>query len=135
MLTTVNMMLHPGDKRTLRFTLPEGARFWSGSVNQASVRPWIEEGQILLPLERATEPNAAVPVEFIYSTTLSGGKGRLGLRGPKFDLPLENIEWHVHLPPTWRLKDWDTALQLRDENGTFVPMLLDLEAYVVEQST
>jgi hypothetical protein len=135
MLTTVNMMLHPGDKRTLRFTLPEGARFWSGSVNQASVRPWIEEGQILLPLERATEPNAAVPVEFIYSTTLSGGKGRLGLRGPKFDLPLENIAWHVHLPPTWRLKDWDTALQLRDENGTFVPMLLDLEAYVVEQST
>lgn len=137
MLTLVNMKLHPGDKRTLRFTLPEGARFWSATVNQASVRPWTEGGEILLPLERATDPKAAVPVEFVYSITLQkDGRGRdLALRGPKFDLPLENIEWQVHLPPTWRLEDWKTALQLRDEDGTFVPVRLDLDAYVAEQSS
>jgi hypothetical protein len=135
MLTSVRMMLHPGDKRSLRFTLPAAARFWFASVNQASVRPWRENDQILLPLEKNTKRNEAVPVEFLYSVQVANQQQlhRLDMQGPKFDLPLENIAWNVYLPPTWKLDDWDTKLQIQDEEGTLLPVYFDLQTYVREE--
>lgn len=136
MLTSVRMMMHPGDKPSLSFTLPEAARFWFASVNQASVRSWRKGDQILLPLEQNTKPNEAVPVEFLYSLQIGTEKQlrNLDMQGPQFDLPLENIAWSVYLPPTWKLEDWDTKLQIQNEEGRALPVYLDLQSYVQEET-
>ena len=136
MLTSVRLMLHPGDKRSMRFTLPEGARFWFASVNQASVRPWREGDQIVLPLEKNTKPGQAVPLDFLYSIQVSDEKSlrALDMQGPKFDLPLENIAWSVFLPPAWELDGWDTKLQIQNEVGNAVPVYLDLQNYIQEET-
>jgi hypothetical protein len=136
MLTSVRLMLHPGDKRSMRFTLPADARFWFASVNQASVRPWREGDKILLPLEQNTKPGQAVPVDFLYSVQVTDEKKlrTLEMQGPKFDLPLEHIAWSVFLPPTWELQDWDTKLQIQNEEGTYLPVHLDLQTYVQDET-
>lgn len=137
MLTSVRLMIHPGDMRSLRFKLATNSLFWFATVNQASVRPWMEADQILLPLEQNTKPNEAVPVEFLYSLQAKDEKQlrNLVMNGPQFDLPLENIVWHVYLPPTWELDDWETKLQIHDQLGAHVPLQLDLQSYVQEEST
>ena len=135
LLTSVRLMIHPGDMRSLRFKIPTDS-FWFATVNHASVRPWMEGDQILLPLEQNTKPNEAVPVEFLYSIQTKNEKQlrNLVMNGPQFDLPLENIVWHVFIPPTWELDDWKTKLQIHDQAGAHVPLQLDLQTYVQEES-
>lgn len=137
MLNSVKLMLHPGDKRDLRFTLPEEAVFWFASVNHASVRPWREGDQILLPLEKNTKPNQAVPVEFLYSIQVADDRQlrNLDMQGPKFDLPLENIAWSVFLPNGWHLDEFETGLQILNQQGSHVPVYLDLQSYVQDETT
>jgi hypothetical protein len=135
-LTQVRMELVPGDKRLLPLTLPRQARFWFAFVNQNSVWPWQSTNQVLVPLEQSSRTGEAAVVEFFYSS-VAGAAGRrsldldLDLLAPKFDLPLENIEWIVYLNEKWRLRDWSGSMQLRDDGGGVVPAAaLDLDSYV-----
>ncbi len=135
MLTQVRMQLVPGDKRLLHLTLPVGSRFWFAFVNQNSVWPWQSTNQVLLPLEQNSRIGEPTTVEFFYSGTAGKadpGALDLDLLGPKFDLPLENIVWHVHLNEKWRIRDWDGTLQLREDGGVPVPGsgALDLDSYI-----
>ncbi|MGB0578858.1 MAG: hypothetical protein ACPGVU_04060 [Limisphaerales bacterium] len=137
MLTSVKLMIHPGDMRSLRFKISTNAVFWFATVNHASVRPWVEADQILLPLEQNTKPNQAVPVEFLYSIQTRNEQElhNLAMNGPQFDLPLENIVWKIYLPPAWELKDWNTKLQIHEQTDANVPLSLDLQSYVQAEST
>ncbi|MEN8862162.1 MAG: hypothetical protein ACN4GF_02225 [Lentimonas sp.] len=113
MLTKVTLSLDPGDKRMLRITLPEDSQFWFGFVNQQSVWPWREGEDLLLQLEAGSIAEANCTVEFFYATTSvtdSKGPVRASLRGPRLDLPLENIKWSINYPETWDIKKWDGNL-------------------------
>jgi hypothetical protein len=132
-LTQVRLQLSPGDKRLLHFTLPTAARFWFAFVNHNSVWPWQATNQWLIPLEKSTRPDEPTMVEFFYSS-FAGDPGRrtldLRLAGPRLDLPLENIIWHVFLNPKWQLTDWDGTLQLRETSVADTGPVLDLESYI-----
>lgn len=107
MLTKVTLKLDPGDKRMLRVGLPEGSRFWFGFVNQQSVWPWREGDDILLQLEANAIQGEDSVVEFFYATDSvaeAKGKVRASLRGPRLDLPLENIKWSINYPDTWDIE-------------------------------
>ena len=121
MLTQARLEMLPGDKRLLSVKLPKDAKFWFAFVNQNGVWPWRERDEILIPLEQQSRNGKLVPVEIFYSSQVgqpAAGAANLELLAPKFDLPLENISWHLHLSDKWRVKDWAGTLQLQGETVT-----------------
>jgi hypothetical protein len=114
-LTEIRLEVDPGDKRLLPVTLPEGATFWFSLINGHSVWPWESEGQILIPLEAASDPDSPSIVEFLFASDLgktSGSQLRFDLEGPEFDLPLQNVTWQVFLHEKWQMHRHEGSLQL-----------------------
>ncbi len=108
MLTEVRIQIQPGNKRHLGMDLPKDAKFWSAFVNKKSVWPWEEGGKILIPMEAGTIGGASSEIKFLYTSKVGKmltDKVENQLHGPKFDLPLEKINWFVHLPEHWEVKD------------------------------
>jgi hypothetical protein len=137
MLTQVRLTLIPGDKQLLHLTLPGDARFWFAFVNQNSVWPWSDQQQILIPLEQHSKTGEQVTVEFLYTSQAATAKARrmdLALVGPRFDLPLENIKWHVFLNERWHPGKWTGTLELRDQNNAPQPVSVDLETYARQEA-
>ncbi len=137
MLTETRLTLHPGDRRILRFKLPTGADFWFAFVDGLSARPWAEGEFILIPFESPAEKGNPVRVEFLYSiqTALkTGGRFDLGVSGPVFELPLQNITWNVFLPPTWKLEEEDERMQLQEAQVAARGAAIDVNRYVQSQT-
>ena len=133
MLTQVKLEMVPGDKRLLALTLPADARFWFAFVNQNGVWPWREQDRVLIPLEQQSRSDKPTSVELFYSSRIGSPGGRkldLALLGPKFDLPLENITWHVYLNEKWRLTDWSGTLQLQEDAPVAQPVAVDVKSYL-----
>jgi hypothetical protein len=133
MLTEGRLFLRPGDKRLLRLKLPQGGEFWYAFVNGQAAWPWREGEQILLLLEKNSDPAKPTTIEFFYTTqTAARGLGGFNhqLLGPSFDLPLENITWQVYVPENWKVKDWDSSLQLRSETIAVPAASVNLEGYL-----
>jgi len=138
MLTQVKLDLIPGDKRLLHFTLPRDARFWFAFVNQNGVWPWRDQDRILIPLEQQSRADKPTSVELFYSSRIGAHGGRkldLSLLGPKFDLPLENITWHVYLNDKWELADWAGTLQLQEESRVTESTAVDVQSYLANEVT
>lgn len=132
-LTQVKMQMTPGDKRLLHLTLPERARFWFAFVNDNSVWPWQSTNQTLIPLEASSRRGEETTVEFFYGAVAGEGSRRsleLRLLAPRFDLPLEDITWRVHLNDKWRVTDWEGNLQLQGEQAGGPVVTLDLDTYI-----
>lgn len=133
MLTQARLEMLPGDKRLLRFTLPKGAEFWFAFVNQNGIWPWREQEQVLIPLEQQSRAGQTLPVELFFTSRIGQGGGRsldLELLAPKFDLPLENITWHVYLSEKWRVTGWTGTLQLQEEQVVPSTVAVDMQTYL-----
>jgi len=139
MLTQVHLELQPGDKRLLHLTLPKGARFWFAFVNQNGVWPWLQQDEILIPLEQPSQGGAAVPVELFFSSdagSVSARKLDLDLLAPKFDLPLENVTWNVYLNDQWHTRTPTGTLELQTETAPGCsPVVMDLAGYLQNESS
>jgi hypothetical protein len=138
MLTQAHLAILPGDKRLLHLTLPKDAKFWFAFVNQNGVWPWREGAEILIPLEQVAHGNEAIPVEVYFSSEVAavgGAELDLQLAAPKFDLPLENITWHVYLNDRWRLKNWNGSLQLQEDVVATHVVALDVQSYLQSEAT
>jgi hypothetical protein len=137
MLTQAKLEMFPGEKRLLRLTLPQNARFWFAFVNQNGVWPWREQNQILIPLEQQSLGGKPVPVELFYTCKIGDAGHRslnLELLAPEFDLPLENITWRVSLSEKWELKKWSGSLQLQNDEVIPQAAVLDVENYLQNES-
>jgi hypothetical protein len=137
MLTKARLELTPGDKRLLSLKLPEAGRFWFAFVNQRGVWPWQGTNGLLIPLEQQSKTDQATVVEFFYTLSTAAARGRslnLALAGPQFDLPLENVVWHLYLNDRWELKDWEGTLELREEQVA-AGSALDLQTYMRNESS
>jgi hypothetical protein len=136
MLTHVRLDMVPGDKRLLHLTLPPKAHFWFAFVNQGGVAPWLDQDRILIPLEQQTKPDDVISVEIFYSSDVGDPKSRrldLSLLGPKFDLPLEDITWHVFLNEKWNVTDWKGTLQLSEKAYAQSSAAIDLDSYLQKE--
>lgn len=138
MLTQARLEMVPGDKRLLSLTLPGDARFWFAFVNDNSVWPWREGNRILIPLDQPSRADAATSVEFFYATpTAKASRSSLSLDllGPQFELPLENITWHVYLNGRWHVEDTTGSLQLREHTATPQSATIDLRQYIETETS
>lgn len=141
MLTEVRMELVPGDKRLLQLTLPPNAQFWFAFVNQNGVWPWRDQDRVLIPLEQQSRVDKPLLVEVFYSSRI-GAPGTVAMRkhldlqllGPKFDLPLENITWHVYLDEKWHLADWSGSLQLQEDKAIRPATVVELQTYLQKEA-
>jgi hypothetical protein len=137
MLTEARLEMVPGDKRLLSLRLPDGAKFWFAFVNQNGVWPWRDGDNFLIPLDQPSRDGKAVPVEFFY-TSQSGTAGRhsldLALLAPKFDLPLENITWRVHLNDKWKITRWTGSLQLESDQPAAAAPAVDAQSYLASEA-
>ncbi len=133
MLTQARIEMLPGDKRLLNLMLPKDAKFWFAFVNHNGVWPWRKGDDILIPLEQQTHDARPIPVEIFYTSQIGQTAAKsldLNLVAPKFDLPLEKIEWRVYLNDKWQVKQWAGALQLQSEQIVKTPAAADLEGYL-----
>ncbi len=109
----------PGDKRLLHLTLPKDAKFWFAFVNQNGVWPWREGRADSHPARAAVARRRGdAGLAFLQQPDRRAPEARtldLQLLAPKFDLPLENITWHVYLNEKWKLKKWTGSLQMQEE--------------------
>jgi len=129
--------LQPGDKRLLPIGLPEGGVFWFALVNGSSIWPWESDDRILIPLEAASDPNEPTVVEFLYAERLGkpgANQLRFDMKGPEFDLPLENVTWQVFLDEKWNMHRHDSTLQLIDASARPVSAKMDWQQYFQSQS-
>jgi len=136
-LTEIRMELQPGDKRLLPIGLPEGGVFWFALVNGSSIWPWESDDRILIPLEAASDPNEPTVVEFLYAERLGkpgANQLRFDMKGPEFDLPLENVTWQVFLDEKWNMHRHDSTLQLIDASARPVSAKMDWQQYFQSQS-
>jgi hypothetical protein len=138
-LTRTRLEIVPGDKRLLKLRLPADARFWFAFVNDAGVWPWLENDDILIPLEQQSAGNTPITVEIFHSAHAGGARGNaldLALVAPKFDLPLENITWKLSLSDKWQVKHWAGSLQLDRQEVVAWTNAADLKSYLqTEQSS
>ncbi|MBE0540323.1 MAG: hypothetical protein IH623_02965 [Verrucomicrobia bacterium] len=133
MLTQVRLEMLPGDKRLLQFTLPKDAKFWFAFVNQSGVWPWREQDRVLIPLEQESRSGKTVPVELFYSSQAGQPGGRsldLELLAPKFDLPLENVTWRIHLNEKWHVKRHTGTLQFQEAQLVTRAAAMDVQTYL-----
>ncbi len=131
-LTHAHLVLIPGENQLLRLNLPTNAVFWFAFVDNHSVRPWRDNDRLLIPLERTARLSKPVTVEWLYDSRAGSSASRnldLSLIGPRLDLPLENILWHVFLDPKWVLNNSSGQLQLQEHSVRTVPVELSLDAY------
>jgi hypothetical protein len=77
-------------------------------------------------------------VEIFYSSQVGKSGSRaleLELFAPKFDLPLENVTWQVHLNDKWRLNDWAGTMQFQEQQvAKPAAARLDVGSYLAEEA-
>lgn len=138
MATRAELQLRVGDLRTLATRLPDAAELWSVFVSGKAVTPLVEDGELLIPLDPASAGEAS-RVEVIYGSRLSSGHwtGRSLIDGPRFNLPLADIEWSLFLPPRFRCFGYEGTLQPRDPTRDGAVSWFDTAKYLsnAEQET
>ncbi len=120
-LTAVRMGLVVGGKRYLEVAMPEGSAIWSllvdNSLKVPSLKASAAGGDVLLvPLGQTSATEVPVTVEFVYVTpapTIATAGWKLS--GPRFDLPLSNIEWTLFLPKGLEYDDFEGSLDVHPD--------------------
>ena len=116
MITRVEMKVAIGSLRALAVSMPGNATAWSVFVNGAAVAPLNEQGKLLIPLESARSVGDAV-VELTYAAPANthGGRGKQSIEGPRFNIPLANVQWDIYAPAGRRYTDYGGTMTYRDE--------------------
>jgi hypothetical protein len=124
----VTLTLRVGSQRHLQAILPNDAEIWSlavdGQATQPSIRKSTEGHDVLLiPLPQQASDNAVVDMVYVSRLSSVGTpnkrddwSGVHDLSGPRFDLPLKQITWHVYLPEEFNYDDFGGTLTI-DKNA------------------
>jgi hypothetical protein len=130
-VSRVGLNLRIGDLRFLSTRLPAGSQMWSVLVNGKPSPPLIKDDDILIPLDSGS---ARSHVEIIYGgvDVPRKGKNKRAMEGPRFGLPLSNIEWHIYVPDRYRYHDFDGSLHYREPEGDRPVFVYDTHAYTEE---
>lgn len=139
-INRAQIQLRVGQKRYLETRLPAGGRLLALRVNaraeEPSTRtdPKTKETIYLVPLVASAGDNTAVLVDLVYTVppTKSGATagGKLALEGPRFDLPLKDIQWAVYAPEDYQYDDFEgSATYIEPEEDVVPTKAFSAEAY------
>ena len=112
-LNRVELTLDLAEKRSVRFTLPAGGKFWHAFANDIVVVPAVEGDSMIVAVEPHPKTGMDTKLELWYSA-----QGTSRLKAVRFDLPLADITWNVRLPAGMELASWDGDFEeVVDEYG------------------
>jgi type II secretory pathway pseudopilin PulG len=110
MLTQASFMVKNNDKQFQRFELPADAKLWSCYVNGQPAKPERDGEGVLVPLPRDVDRNQAFAVDIVYAQAdgarTSHWSKMLELDAPRTDVPNTYAEWHLLVPPGFRLSNF-----------------------------
>ncbi|HEV2329453.1 MAG TPA: LamG-like jellyroll fold domain-containing protein [Verrucomicrobiae bacterium] len=108
MMTDMSLFLQSNGRQFLAIGLPAGATVWSAFVSGQAVRPGVQNGKLLLPIEQsaADDGSIAVDVTYVGANAFPRGNGQVRLDSPHFDVPLKNARWELYLPPNYDYSDF-----------------------------
>ncbi|MDA0323478.1 MAG: hypothetical protein O2923_12305 [Verrucomicrobia bacterium] len=134
LLTRVEMNLNVGHLRFLKVTLPEkGDALWTAFVDGKVARPSLEGDAYRIPLDD-TAPDAPVTVELTYASGTAHGHWSWRSQeyhGPRFNLPLNNLTWTLHVPPGVKYHGFDGTLELQDHQSPLSLAVFDEMGYLL----
>jgi type II secretory pathway pseudopilin PulG len=112
MMTEMSLSVRNNGRQFLEVGLPAGARVWSAFVAGQPVRPSLNGGKILLPIQQSGVGDGAMTVELTYvgTNTFPRSRGMVGFVSPEFDVPLKNARWEVYLPPDYDYQNFDGTM-------------------------
>lgn len=114
-LTRVAMRLNAGSLRFLEATLPAEAQLWSVFVNDASSLPLQDHGTILIPLGSArVSGEATLELTYVGMARTGHALGRTQIEGPRFNIPLADINWDIFVPPDYHCHGFGGSLAYQD---------------------
>jgi hypothetical protein len=131
-LTTAELRVEVVEKSTLRVRLPEGARLFNTAVNGESVAAVREGDAYLFYVAPGTAVERVANVRIVYAVT-KPADGRIVLRAPGLNVPLEDVSWRVVIPPGYALEDYEGGLRLREDNYAGSFGLNDYQSLVVSK--
>jgi len=131
-LTAVQLRVEVLEKSTLRVRLPEGAQLFNTFVNRESVAVVREGDEYLFYVTPNSSADRTAAVRLVYAVTTTTD-GRIALRGPGVNVPLENVSWRVVLPAGYELADYSGGLRLREERHEGSFGLGDYQSLVVSK--
>ncbi len=113
-LNNLVMALEPGSLRFLEMRLPEGGQIWSVFVNETAVRPLVEDGLYLIPVEPGADQSASVEVMYAQAREPRGFGRRPGFAGPRFKLPLRDVTWTLYVPEGYRYAAFGGTMEYQE---------------------
>jgi hypothetical protein len=134
MMTEAAFAVRNNGRQYLEVALPQGAEVWSAFVAGGAVRPSVREGRLLLPLERASADEAAIPVQVTYvsSQKFPARSGRITLESPAVDVPLKNAQWELYLPTDYNYHGF-TGTMMHEVGGAPVQQVFTLSDYTRDE--
>jgi len=117
-LTRVEMQMTVGNLRFLRLDLQDkSSSLWTVLVNGKEVAVSRDEGLFCIPLEEQ-EADQKTTVDMVCAGAAQGGRlsREQQFEAPRFvDLPLDDIEWTMFVPPGMRYYGFDGTMEYRDD--------------------
>ena len=111
----VQLRLSVSTRRHLQALLPDLSEVWSLAVDGQAVHPSIRtdaqsQRVLLISLPQQGAEEATVTLVYITDVPSVAWPGAHEFAGPRFDLPLENIEWQVYVPEGYAYKQFSGSL-------------------------
>jgi hypothetical protein len=110
-LNSMVMELEPGSLRFLEVRFPEGAEIWSVFVNETAVRPLVEDGLYLVPIEPGSGLSATVEMIYAQAPQKTLFSRKHSFVGPQFKLPLKDVRWTFYAPDGYRYSRFAGTMQ------------------------
>jgi type II secretory pathway pseudopilin PulG len=133
MLTQASFMVKNNDKQFQRFELPKDAKLWSCYVNGQPAKPERDGDGVLVPLPRDVDRDQVFAVDIVYAQTDGALKSHwstiLKLDAPRTDVPNTYAEWHLLVPPGFRLSDFGGSMNIAE--GTTYGLLDGWEKFLI----
>ena len=114
-LTAIDLKMEVTEKGPLHVRLPEGAHLFNAFVNGESVTVVREGEGTLFHVSPNSEADRSATVRLVYAIPGASGR-RVALTAPGFSVPLENVTWHVMLPPGYTLEGYRGGLRLTEDH-------------------
>ncbi|HVU18881.1 MAG TPA: hypothetical protein VHD32_18395 [Candidatus Didemnitutus sp.] len=128
-LTGVELQVDVVEKSALHVRLPAGARLYNLFVNGESVPIVREDDAYLFHVTPNAGSNGSASVKLVYATEAVASAGSQ-LQAPSFGVPLENVSWHVILPPQHTLRSYSGNVELLEQGVPSFASMADYESLV-----
>ncbi|MCP4455030.1 MAG: hypothetical protein GY809_26515, partial [Planctomycetes bacterium] len=133
----VQLRLSVSTRRHLQALLPDQSEVWSLAVDGQAVHPSIRTDAqsrrvLLISLPQQGGEEATVTLVYITDGSAKAWAGAHQFAGPRFDLPLENIQWQVYVPEAFTYRQFSGSLMF-DKTDAFAEDVYQYSVAAYEQ--